>query len=302
MTSTTKSNGSGQGEAWVGVGGSRRARNVLATVVVWSAFGIALVPLISIIGTVFTKGISVVATSQWWSQNQRGMLADVAGGGAWHAVQGTLLQGAVTALIALPIGVLTAVYLVEYGRGPLARVISFTVDILTGVPSIVAALFIYSLWVGLFGFGRVGFAVVLALVLLMIPTVTRSTEEMLKLVPQELREASYALGVPTWVTVIRVVLRTAASGIITGALLGLARVMGETAPLLILGPYTKNFNLDLFDGNMATLPTMIAFDRQNIALEATAARLWAAALTLILLILLLNVIGRAIGRWGAVKR
>lgn len=281
--------------------GGRALKDRLARISIWGCFVLAVVPLASILWTVLSKGLETVLSVGWWSQNQRGMLADTPGGGALHAIQGTLLQGAVTALIALPLGILTAVYLVEYGRGPLARAISFMVDILSGVPSIVAALFVYAVWVTTLGFGRVGFAVTLSLVLLMIPVVVRSTEEMLKLVPNELREASYALGVPKWITVVRIVLRTAFSGIVTGALLGLARVMGETAPLLILGPYTKNFNLDLFDGNMATLPTMINFDRQNIALVATSDRLWAAALTLILIILFLNITGRLIGRLGAVK-
>ena len=158
------------------------------------------------------------------------------------------------------------------------------VDILTGVPSIVAGLFIYALWVTTFGFQRVGFAVCLALVLLMIPVVVRSTEEMLKLVPNELREASYALGVPKWKTIMKVVLPTAFSGIVTGILLGLARVMGETAPLLILGPYTKSIATDLFSGLMPTLPTMINQDRTEV-LQPAVDRMWATALTLILLVL-----------------
>ena len=204
--------------------------------------------------------------SQWWTNSQAGITAARVGGGAAHAIQGTLLLALVTAVISVPIGVFTAVYLVEYGRGRLARVVSFMVDILTGIPSIVAALFIYALWVSTIGFQRVPFAVALALVILMIPTVVRSTEEMLKLVPNELREASYALGVPKWKTIMKVVLPTAFSGIITGILLGLARVMGETAPLIILGPYTKVIASDLFGGLMATLPTMINNDRgENLA-------------------------------------
>ena len=170
------------------------------------------------------------------------------------------------------------------------------VDILTGVPSIVAALFIYAVWVTTFGFQRVGFAVCLALVLLMIPVVVRSTEEMLKLVPNELREASYALGVPKWVTVVRIVLPTAFSGIITGVLLGMARIMGETAPLLILGPYTKNIATNLFAGPMPTLPTMINQDRVELGFDAAVERMWAAALTLILIVLLLNLVGRLVAR------
>ena len=134
----------------------------------------------------------------------------------------------------------------------------------------------------------------------MIPAVVRSTEEMLKLVPNELREASYALGVPKWKTIMKVVLPTAFSGIITGILLGLARVMGETAPLIILGPYTKVIATDLFGGLMATLPTMINSDRGE-NLQPAVDRVWGAALTLILLIFVLNLLGRFIGRFSKVK-
>ncbi len=280
----------------------RSIKDVLARVIMWGAFFVAVVPLVWILWTVISRGIHMVTTSAWWTTNQRNINSDDFGGGARHAIEGTLLQAGMTALISIPIGVLTAVYLVEYGRGRLARAISFMVDILSGVPSIVAALFIYAVWVTTFGIDRNGFAVSLSLVLLMIPTVVRSTEEMLKLVPNELREASYALGVPKWVTIVRIVLRTAFSGIVTGILLGLARVMGETAPLLILGPYTKNFQRNLFEGNMATLPTMINQDRSDFALATAAERMWGAALTLIILVLLLNLIGRVIAHYGSVKK
>ncbi len=233
-------------------------------------------------------------------QQPGGITSRREGGGAVHAIQGTLIQAAVTAVMSVPVGVLTAVYLVEYGRGRLARVVSFMVDILTGIPSIVAALFIYALWVTTFGFQRVAFAVTLALTLLMIPTVVRSTEEMLKLVPNELREASYALGVPKWKTIMKVVVPTAFSGIVTGILLGLARVMGETAPLIILGPYTKVIATDLFGGLMATLPTMINQDRVE-ALQPAVDRVWGRSLTLILLVFLLNLLGRFVGRFSKVK-
>jgi phosphate transport system permease protein len=174
------------------------------------------------------------------------------------------------------------------------------VDVLTGVPSIVAALFIYAVWIGTFGYRRVGFAVSLALVLLMIPVVVRSTEEMLRLVPRDLREASLALGVPRWRTIVSIVLPTAFSGIITGVMLGLARVMGETAPLLILGPYAKSINTNLFDGNMAALPTMINQDRVE-ALQPAVDRVWAAALTLIIVVMILSLIGRLVSRFGTIK-
>jgi len=284
-----------------GGAGARRLRNDLARVVMWSAFGLAMIPLVWILWTVASSGIELLTQSVWWTNSQRNITASVRGGGAVHAIQGTLIQGLVTAVISVPIGVLSAIYLVEYGRGRLAKGVSFMVDILSGVPSIVAALFVYAVWVTTFGFQRVGFAVCLALVLLMIPVIVRSTEEMLKLVPNEVREASYALGVPKWVTISRVVLPTAFSGIVTGVLLGLARVMGETAPLLILGPYTKNIATNLFSGYMPTLPTMINQDRTETGLEPAVERMWAAALTLILLVLVLNLAGRLIARFGSVR-
>jgi phosphate transport system permease protein len=279
---------------------SRALRNQLARVVMWTAFAIAMVPLVWILWSVITKGGAMLLDSRWWTNSQRGITNRIVGGGAAHAIEGTLIEALATAVMATPIAVMTAIYLVEYGRGRFARLVSFMVDILTGIPSIVAALFIYALWVTTFGFQRVGFAVTLALVLLMIPVVVRSTEEMLKLVPNELREASYALGVPKWKTIVRVVLPTAFSGIITGILLGLARIMGETAPLLILGPYTKSIATDLFSGLMPTLPTMINQDRTEV-LQPAVDRVWGAAATLIIIILILNIAGRLVARLGAPK-
>jgi phosphate transport system permease protein len=287
------------------VGGRVRGRRLLAdrlaTVGVHAAFVLALVPLVWILWTVVTKGLSLVLRSQWWTNSQAGVSPRRAGGGAYHAIIGTILTAGVTTLIAVPIAVFTAIYLVEYGRGTFARMVSFMVDILTGIPSIVAALFVYAVWVGLLGQQRVGLAVSLALVPLMIPVVVRSTEEMLRLVPNELREASYALGVPKWKTIARIVLPTAASGIITGVLLGLARVMGETAPLIILAPYTAFINMNLLNGNIAALPTLI-FTNFGSNIPAQNDRMWAAALTLILLVLLLNLAGRFVARFSAVRR
>ena len=279
---------------------SRAAKDLIARVVMWTAFFVAVIPLVWILASTLIKGGQMLLESSWWTNSQAGITPRRVGGGAAHAIQGTLYLALVTAVISVPIGVLTAVYLVEYGRGRLARLVSFMVDILTGIPSIVAALFIYALWVSTIGLQRVPFAVSLALVILMIPTVVRSTEEMLKLVPNELREASYALGVPKWKTIMKVVIPTAFSGIITGILLGLARVMGETAPLIILGPYTKVIATDLFSGLMATLPTMINNDRGE-NLQPALDRVWGAALTLILLIFVLNLLGRFIGRFSKVK-
>jgi len=285
------------------MGGNDRQRavvDVVARVVMYAAFAVALVPLVWILGTVLVRGGHMLLDAGWWTESQLGVTARRAGGGAAHAILGSLLQALVTALIAVPIAVFTAIYLVEYGRGRFARAVSFMVDILTGIPSIVAALVVYAVWVGVFGFRTAGFAVCLALVILMIPTVVRSTEEMLKLVPNELREASYALGVPKWKTIVKIVLPTAFGGIVTGVLLGLARIMGETAPLIILGPYTKGFHTNLMAGNMATLPTMINQDRVE-ALQPAVDRVWGASLTLILLILVLNLLGRVVARYSKVR-
>jgi phosphate transport system permease protein len=279
----------------------RAVRNNLATGAMGLCFAVAMVPLVWILGTVIVKGHKLLLTEEWWFQSQRGITIRRVGGGAYHALVGSLETGLLCAAIAVPLGILGAVYLVEYGgRGPLARVTTFMVDILTGVPSIVAALFVYAVWVSLLGQQRTGFAVSLALVLLMVPVVLRSTEEMLRLVPNELREAAFALGTPRWRTVMKVVLPTAFSGIVTGVVLGLARVMGETAPLLILGPYTKAINFDPFHGNMAALPTMINQDRTAV-LQPALDRTWAAALTLILLVLLLNLIARTVGHFSRVR-
>ncbi|PRY58055.1 phosphate ABC transporter membrane protein 2 (PhoT family) [Knoellia remsis] len=283
-----------------GKSSGRAFKDQLARVVMWTAFFVALIPLVWILAATFVKGGRMLLDIDWWTVSQSGITARREGGGAVHAIQGTLIQAGVTALISVPIGVLTAVYLVEYGRGRLAKAVSFMVDILTGIPSIVAGLFIYALWVTTFNFQRVGFAVCLALTMLMIPTVVRSTEEMLKLVPNELREASYALGVPKWKTIMKVVVPTAFSGIVTGILLGLARVMGETAPLIILGPYTPVIATNLFDGLMPTLPTMI-YQNYPESLQPSVDRTWGAALTLILIIFILNLLGRFIGRFSKVR-
>ncbi|MFD0484613.1 phosphate ABC transporter permease PstA [Kineococcus sp. GCM10028916] len=279
----------------------RKVRNALATTVMVLAFVIAVIPLVWILWTVIQKGAGLLPDSSWWLNSQRGITPRIAGGGAYHAIVGTLLEALATAVIAVPLGIMAAILLVEYGASRIARVVSFTVDILSGLPSIVAALFIYAFWITTLGFSRSGFAVSLALVLLMVPVVVRSTEEMLKLVPNELREASYALGVPKWKTIVRIVLPTAFSGILTGVLLGLARVMGETAPLLILVGYSQSINTNLFSGNMAALPLMINNDRQQ-ALAPAVERVWAAALTLVLIVLVLNIAGRAIARFSSLKK
>ncbi len=288
-----------------GVSGRRKFTDNLATVLVTASVVIAIIPLIWVLWTVVSKGIGVVTSSTWWMNSQAGMTAFAAGGGAYHAIVGSLLQALICALISIPIGIFVAIYLVEYGGGTrLGKITTFMVDILTGVPSIVAALFIYALWVATFGFQRSGFAVSLALVLLMIPVIVRSTEEMLRIVPMDLREASYALGVPKWKTISAIVVPTALSGIVTGILLSLARVMGETAPLLILVGYAQAINFDMFSGFMGSLPGMM-FDQTSAGAGANPVptdRLWGAALTLVVLIALLNVGARFIAKFFAPKK
>ncbi|MFC6703983.1 phosphate ABC transporter permease PstA [Flexivirga alba] len=288
-----------------GRSGIRAAKNSLATVVIWAAFVIALLPLAWILWTVLSKGLSTMLDVTWWQKDQSGVGApgfDHNVRGARHAIIGTLMIALGTSVIAIPIAVMTAIYLVEYSRGKVAKAISFMVDILSGVPSIVAGLFIYAVWVTFFGWKLNGFCSSLALVLLMVPVVCRSTEEMLKLVPNELREASYALGVPKWKTIVSVVLPTSFSGIVTGSLLGFARVAGETAPLLILAQYSQFLNQNLFSGNLAALPTLINTNLPNMAGDSVSAdRVWGAACTLILLVLVINVIGRVIGHFTKVK-
>jgi len=283
-------------------GGGRTVKNALATVFVTLATVLAVIPLFWVLITVITKGIRLILTSTWWLQSQRGITPRRQGGGAYHAIVGTVEMALICAAIAVPLGIMGAILLIEYAKGTkVARGVSFMVDILSGIPSIVAALFIYALFITIFGLGRSAIAVSLSLVLLMLPVVLRATEEMLKLVPQELREASYALGVPKWKTILKVVIPTAFSGIVTGVMLGLARVMGETAPLLILVSYAVGINFSPTSDTMGALPTMINSGRDQPPQMPGYERVWAAALTLIIIVMLLNLLARAIARASKLK-
>ncbi|RSM43352.1 phosphate ABC transporter permease PtsA [Amycolatopsis balhimycina DSM 5908] len=284
---------------------ARKVKNGIATVLVWLSFLIAVVPLVWVLYTVIANGIKRIPYSNWWSQDLGNFLSDEVGGGVLHAIIGSLLQGLVCAVIAVPIGMLVAIYLVEYGRGKLAKATTFMVDILSGVPSIVAALFIYALWITTFGLPRSGFAVSLALVLLMIPVVVRSSEEMLRIVPDDLREASYALGVPKWKTIMKIVLPTAMSGIVGGVMMALARVMGETAPLLVLVGYSAYTNWDIFSGEQAALPLLMNNERVTNSMDPGSVgfdRIWGAALTLVLIIALINLLATVFARLVAPKK
>jgi phosphate transport system permease protein len=284
---------------------ARKVKNGLATTLVWLSFLIAVVPLVWVLYTVVANGIKRIPYSNWWSQDLGNYLSDEVGGGVLHAIIGSLLQGLVCAIIAVPIGMLVAIYLVEYGRGKLMKATTFMVDILSGVPSIVAALFIYALWITTFGLPRSGFAVSLALVLLMIPVVVRSSEEMLRIVPDDLREASYALGVPKWKTIVKIVLPTALSGIIGGIMMALARVMGETAPLLVLVGYSAYTNWDIFSGEQAALPLLMNNERVTNSMDPGSVgfdRIWGAALTLVLIIAIINLLATVFARLVAPKK
>ena len=279
----------------------RKVRNNLATFAFSAAFVVAVIPLLWVLFTLLARGLAPILNPSWWTHSFNGLLPTDFGGGVYHAIIGTLLQGLVTAVLSVPLGVMVGIYLIEYGRDSrLAKVATFMVDILSGLPSIVAGLFIYALWITTLGFNRSGIAVALALVLLMVPVVVRVTETMLLIVPDELREASYALGVPKWKTILKIVLPTALSGIVTGVMLGLARVLGETAPLLILVGYASSINFNMLHGEMASLPLAI-FAEKGTGTAAGDARMWGAALTLVLVIMLINLVATMLSKLFAVK-
>ncbi|CAI9412830.1 phosphate ABC transporter permease PstA [Nocardioides sp. T2.26MG-1] len=284
------------------VEGGRRAVDRIVTLLVWSAFALAMIPLVSLVWTVLSKGVGILS-SQFFNNSMRGVLGE--GGGIYHAIMGTLIITALATVISVPIGVLTAVYLVEYGKtSRLAQVITFLVDVMTGIPSIVAGLFAYALFALFFGPGvRMGIGGAVALSVLMVPIVVRAAEEMLKLVPDELREASYALGVPKWRTITKVVLPTAIAGIVTGVTLAVARVAGETAPLLIIAGFTTSTNLDPFNDRMTTLPVFIFYSitEPGLHADAMADYAWGAALVLVAIVMFLNVVARVVGGLFAPK-
>ncbi len=284
------------------VEGTRKATDRFVTGLVTVAFLIAMVPLVSVSWTVVSAGVSRF-DAIFFSSSMRNVVGE--GGGAVHAIWGTVLITLAAAVISIPIGLMTAIYLVEYGAGKrIARGITFLVDVMTGIPSIVAGLFAYALFALFFGAGvRLGIMGSIALSVLMIPVVVRSSEEMLRLVPNELREAAYALGVPKWLTILKVVLPTAIAGITTGVMLSIARVIGETAPLLVTAGFTDSLNLNLFDGRMQTLPvfTYAQYANQGIPPEAYTDRAWAAALTLILIVMVLNLLARLVAKLFAPK-
>jgi phosphate transport system permease protein len=300
----------------------RRLMNTGMTGVIYVAFLVALVPLIWLSVTVVTRGIERFMVDangdsnfnlDFLNQSMRGVFGGMPEGGIIHAIWGTLLITLAATVISVPIGLMTAIYLAEYGRGWLKKAVTLFVDVMTGIPSIVAGLFAYAVFAVIFGPGtKTGFVGAVALSVLMIPVVVRASEEMLRLVPNELREAAYALGVPKWLTILKVVVRTAFAGISTGVTLAIARVIGETAPLLIAVGVADSMNMNLFDGRMMSLPVYIVAEwrkgeapcnNPDIACvpEIMEMRAWAAALVLILIVMLLNLIARLISKYLSPK-
>jgi phosphate transport system permease protein len=278
------------------VEGPRQATNRLVTLAIIAAFALAVTPLFSLLYEVIHRG---AARFDWafFTESARGVIGT--GGGASHAIIGTLVITGVAAVISVPIGIMAAVYLNEYGTGRLRKAITFFVDVMTGIPSIVAGLFAFALFALFLGPGiRLGIIGSLALSVLMIPIVIRSSEEILKIVPNHLREAAYALGTPKWKTILKVVLPTALAGLVTGVMIATARVIGETAPLLVTVGVVDSVNTNPFSGRMQNLAVYAFEEYKNPGVEKAASydRAWAAALTLIAIVVILNLVARLIYR------
>ena len=254
--------------------------------------GVALLPLAAVLAYTISRGAHALSIS-FLTHSMKAVGPLDSGGGVYHAIVGTLEQVAIAAILSVPLGLLVAIYIVEYGPSRLAFLVRFFVDVMTGLPSIVAGLFIYAFWVLALDRGFSGLAAGLALAVLMLPVVARSSEEMLKLVPDELREATYALGVPRWRAIVSVVLPTASAGITTGVMLAVARVTGETAPLLLTAFGNDAIRFSPFRGPQSGLPLYV-FSQAGSAFDVVVRRAWAGALTLIVIVLLLTVVARVV--------
>ena len=271
--------------------GWRRTSNRIVTILMVISFVVVLIPLGFVLVTVIAKGVSVIS----WSFLTSGIPPNVAPanvGGIGPAVLGTIEITALATVLAVPLGILGAIYLNEYGgKNWLAALIGFFSDVMTGVPSIIMGLFIFSIWVLHFGFS--GLAGAFALGCLMLPVVIRSTYEMLKLVPNSLREGSYALGATKARVTVTVVLPAAIGGIVSGALLAVARAAGETAPLLFTILTVTAANPNVFSGANTALPSQI-FVNASSPYTGAQARGWGAALTLIVICFVLMIVARLV--------
>jgi phosphate transport system permease protein len=287
--------------------GRRAARDRAMKSLIYAACVLAILPLASVVWTLVSKGIGRL-DADFFNTSMNNIGARDPEGGAYHAIIGTLEQVGIATLMSVPLGVLGAIYLVEYGRGKFATTVRFFVDVMTGIPSIVAGLFILSFWVLIvspwFNNGQPrfsGFAAALALAVLMLPTIVRSTEEMLRLVPGPLREGAYALGVPQWKTILSVVLPTALPGIVTGIMLAVARAAGETAPVLLVAGGAAAINFDPFGGNQQSL-SLFVYQQAGDASRYAPDRAWTAALTLVALVLILTVAAKLLARRNKLSR
>jgi phosphate transport system permease protein len=272
----------------------RRAKNRLAAVAVVAAVAVTAIPLVSMIWTAVARGSQRLDLALF-TNSMYGVVGQ--GGGLLHALTGTVLITAATATISVPLGLAAAIYLTEYGRGQLAALTRRAVDVMVSIPSIVAGLAAYALFSMILGPGtRSGLAGAVALSIIMVPVVVRSSEEVLAMVPGDLREAGLALGAPRYRVIRRIVLPTALPGLTSGAVLGVARIIGETAPLLLVAGFTDAMNYNLADGRMATLPVFIYSQWSSKGLDAAAydQRAWAGALVLMALVVVLQVLARAL--------
>jgi phosphate transport system permease protein len=271
---------------------SRRVKNTIATILIVLAFLAALVPLVFIVVYVFQRGSEIL---DWnFLTDPLPFSERLPGPGMGPAVAGTLLITGAAALMAIPLGILGGIYLNEYGgKSVLARIVRFMAEVMTGVPSIVMGLFVYT-FVVLRTQEKNGFAGALALACLMLPIIIRTTDQMLSLVPHELREGSYALGSRRARTIRTVVLPSAAPGIVSGALIAVARAAGETAPLLFtVGLVEDHTNWNLFDGINSALPLEI-FQNARSLFPTAQDRAWGAALTLILIVFVFTILARLV--------
>lgn len=268
----------------------RKVKDRIASVWMLLSLVVAVVPLALVVGYVLVKGIGMISLD--WFTSDLPTVTRKAGGGMGPAIVGTLLITLGAAVMAIPLGIMGAVYIHEYGgRGRTARLVRFMADVMTGVPSIVMGLFIYTVWTLTFGLN--GFGGSLALGCLMLPIIIRSTEEMLRLVPDELRQGSYALGNRKWRTIVTVVLPAAFGGITSGVMLAIARAAGETAPLVFTIGAARKLNVDLFDGPMNALSVQI-FGNAQTPFEAAQDRAWGAALTLVAIVFLFTILARVV--------
>ncbi|MCU1429756.1 MAG: phosphate transporter inner rane subunit PstA [Actinomycetia bacterium] len=280
------------------VSAGRRVRNGLATMWMLLSVLAAMVPLVFVFGYVVQKGAHVI--SRAWFTKDLPIVDQFPGGGMKAAIIGTLVITLWATLMAVPLGVGAAIYLNEYGRhGRLARIIRFMADVMTGVPSIVMGLFVFAIFT--LKYGLIGFGGSLALGALMLPIVIRSSEEMLRLVPDDLRHASDALGARRWHTVLRVILPAALPGIVSGSMLAVARAAGETAPLLFTIGAARNTNTNVFRGPNTALPLQI-FNNATRPFDAAIARAWGSALTLVVIVFVFTVIARIVSARFSVRR